>query len=163
MPELAAGRIQIVACLAAAEALDDLGPIEGALVCRVAPDEAMVLVGDRAVDGCVEAVTARARELDPDALVLDATDGFAAWTLTGEGVREVFARLSALEVEEGGVVQGDVAGVPVRVLSEAGRLDLIVPSMWERYLRERILERCADLGVREVGEPATWAPTGGGA
>lgn len=161
MLELADGRISIVTCLAAAEALDDLGAIEGALTCRVAPDEVMVLVGDGAVDGCVEAVTARATELDPDAVVLDATDGFATWTLTGEAVREAFARLSALEVEEEGFVLGDVAGVPVRVLSGPGRLDLIVPSMWERYLRERILERCADLGVRETGEPASWAPTGG--
>lgn len=161
MLELAAGRLSIVGCLASSEALDRLGPIEGALACRVAPDEVVFLAGDGAADGLVETVTARVTDPDPDAVVLDATDGFALWTLAGEGVREAFSTLSALAVEEGGFEQGDVANVPVRVLARSGRLYLLVPSMWGSYLRERILERCAHLGVREADEPARWISPGG--
>ena len=74
-------------------------------------------------------------------------DGWAALSLTGDGARRAFARLSDVELPESGYTQGDVAHVPGRVLVEEERIQLLVPAMWGPYLRERLLA----LGAREDG------------
>ena len=109
---------------------------------RIAPDEAMVLgEPDAAPSVSID---------DPAAVVLDVTDGWTVLTLTGDRVRDAFARLSALRLPDEGFVQGDVSRVPARVLVEPERLRILVPSMWGDHLRSRILARCASLGIREV-------------
>ncbi len=144
MVELRATRTVVVEVYASAEALDRLAPA-GATVCRVAPDQSMFVVADTDADRVVRdagAVTAG----DADAVVIDATDGWACWTLSGDDARQAFSRLSRLELREG-FTQGEAANIPVRVISGHGRIDLLVPAMWREYFKDRILERCADLGV----------------
>ena len=148
MLELRRTPVSVVGVFASPDALGALAPA-GAHRCRVAPDEAMFVAGpdDRvALVRDASAVTAG----DPDAVVLDTTDGWTAWTLHGERAREGFSRLSELELPESGYTQGDVAHVPVRVIVTSDGLQLLVPAMWGEYLRQRLLERCAGLGVREV-------------
>ena len=154
MAELLATAAAVVEAFADAQALDALAPA-GARICRVAPDEMMLVSEPAAADRLTRdagAVTAG----DPDAVVVDASDGWACWTIAGEGAEAAFARLSELHAPKTGVVCGDVAHVPVRVLGDDGALHLFVPSMWRDYLREQIVSRCA--GVRETGE-ATWGAT----
>lgn len=142
MLELSKAHLTAWSVHAAEEACDLVMRVPGA--CRVAPDEAMVL-GE--VPGDLrEAVL----KLDSDAVILDVTDGWAGWILTGEGLDEAFARLSELELPEDGYVQGDVAHVPARVISEPGRLAILVPAMWEDHMRERISHDCARLGLKEA-------------
>ncbi len=145
MLELTATRVSVVGAFASPEALDALSPA-GAYRCRIAPDEAMFVadVDASALVRDASAVTAG----DPDAVVLDMTDGWSVWTLAGDGAREAFAFLSELELPDEGYVQGDVAHVPVRVIARPDRLELFVPAMWGAYLRERILG--IGLPVREV-------------
>lgn len=112
--------------------------------CRVAPDEAMVL-GELPED-IREAVL----KLDEDAVMLEVTDGWASWVLEGEPLDEAFARLSELELPESGYIQGDVAHVPTRILSEPGKIAFLVPSMWDDHLRERILADCRHVGIVEA-------------
>ncbi|GIV00641.1 MAG: hypothetical protein KatS3mg014_2256 [Actinomycetota bacterium] len=111
----------------------------------------------------VEAILAEAAEplraLDGDALVLEVTDGWTAFTLAGPDAREAFARLSALELPEEGFLQGDVARVPAKVLAEPERLHLLVPSSWAEHVRERILALALD--VRERPEPRSREATAG--
>ena len=73
---------------------------------RVAPDEAMLVDARSAV-----------RVDDPDAVILDATDGWVVFTLVGDAARTAFERLSALELPAEGFAQGDVAHVPARVIA----------------------------------------------
>lgn len=163
MLELVAVRASVVGCFAAPEALDALVATGGAHACRVAPDEVMLVGAAGSADELVRATTARVRAADPDAVVLDTTDGWAVWTLDGGAAREAFARLSAVPLVGEGFAQGAVAHVPAKVVALPDRLYLFVAAMWGEHLRERILADCASLDVREVAEPAGWVtPAEGG-
>lgn len=144
--------VSVVQVFAEAAALDALAPA-GATRCRVAPDEAMFVReagAGQALLRDAEAVTAG----DPDALIVEGTDGWAVWTLTGDRLPDALERLSHLELDAGtnGFTQGDVAHVPARIVIDHGRAHVFVAAMWGAYLRERILGRCADFGVTEASE-----------
>ncbi len=85
------------------------------------------------------------RRLDPDAVVLDVSDGWAVHTLEGPDAREAFSRLSELDLPDAGFVQGEAARIGIRVLVEGDRLDLLVPSALAAHLHERIEADCAEL------------------
>lgn len=138
MAELRTWAPTVKSVLASAEACDRVGDLPGA--CRVSPGE-VALVGDVS-EAAVAAVVVR---LDPDAVVLDVSDGWGAHTLDGPGSREAFARLSKLELPIEGSLVGEVAQVCARILVERDRIDLLVPSMISAYVRERIETDCAEL------------------
>lgn len=138
MAELRTWAPTVTSVLASAEACDRVGDLPGA--CRVCPDE-VALVGDVSE----AAVAAAVVRLDPDAVVLDVSDGWDAHTLDGPGSREAFARLSELELPIEGSLVGEVARVGARILVERDRIDLLVPSMTSAYVRERIETDCAEL------------------
>jgi hypothetical protein len=147
----------VISCHAAPEALDALEAAQDAYLCRVAPDEVM-LIGEGGAAGDLARITARLFASDRDAIVLDATDGWAIWTLQGDDLGDAFAHLSAVPLPDKGFVQGDVAHVPVKVVSVPGTVHFLVPAMWREHLRERILRDCP--GVAERVEPAAWADRG---
>ena len=158
MLDLVATRAAVITCVGTPGVVDTAGSVDG-YAGRVAPDELMLIVatadGARAYAAALEAVGVS------DALVVDATDGWAVWTLEGEDTARAMARLSPLELPDVGFAQGDVARVPTKIVCAPGRVDLLVPAMWRAYLRERILARCAGLGIRERTEAADWTPSGG--
>jgi hypothetical protein len=159
--ELVATNACVVGAYASAAALDSLAPA-GALRVRVAPDEVMLVREPGAAAILLrdtDAVTAG----DADAVVIDATDGWAVWTLEGVDAREAFSRLSDVRPPERGSIAGDVAHVPVHVIAEPGRLHLFVPSMWRGYLRRRILERCASFDIKERATSQAWGSAEGSA
>ena len=149
MLELNPSEIGVVTCVADPSACVALPSIADARALRVAPDEVMVLAPAGAVDAIIGTVTAAVATIDPDAVVVDATDGWAAWTLRGDAIGAALSRLTALELPREGFVQGDVARVPVKLVPAPGRLDLLVPAMWRDYLRDAILQRCRTLGFAE--------------
>jgi len=151
--ELAPTEASVVLC-AAAEAVDAVAGLGDVL--RVAPDEAMLVGPPGTAPELVEAAADLVIGLDGDAVVLEATDGWTIWNLRGPEARDAFTYLSALELPEDGFVQGDVAGVPVKVRADGERLRLLVPSMWGTHLRERILSDCVHLGVMERPGPVPW-------
>lgn len=165
MLELVETRIFALGCFAAPEAADALMNAPGAYACRVAADEVLLIAEPGALDALARASAETAASADPDAVVLDTTDGWAVWTLEGSEAREAFARLSAVPLPEEGFTQGDVSHVPAKVVvskdREHLRLHLLVPAMWGAFLRERILHDCASLGVRQRAEPAPWTPPAG--
>lgn len=153
MPELVRTLADVVVCLAEAETLDALERPRGALPIRIASDE-LLLVAHPGAARAVGRAAGAVREADGDALVTDVSDGWAVWSLSGPGSREAFTRLSMLELPNAGVVQGDVARLPVKVVADGERLHLLVPSSWSEHLRERILSLVPDVG--EVAEPHAW-------
>jgi len=132
--ELRRAAVRVTGVFASPEACDRLLEAN-----RIAPDEAMVL-GEPP-----EGLEAAVHELDPDALVLDVTDGWSLLELHGPDAREAFARISELDLPERGLVLGEVARVGVRVVAEADRLRLLVPAMWAEHVCERILADAAEL------------------
>lgn len=158
MLELTRTRVAVVACLASPEALDALEPPVGARPFRTAPDELLLLAAPERGPEAAALAGSALREHDPDALVLEVTDGWWAWTLSGPDAREAFARLSALELPERGEVQGELARVPAKVLAEPDRLHVLVPSPWAEHVRERVLALA--LPVREHPEARPWEASG---
>jgi sarcosine oxidase gamma subunit len=112
----------------------------GTQVVCLSPNETMV-VGDLDTAALERAV----RDADPDALVVDVTDGWAAVVLEGAGSRAAFARLSELELPGDGALAGEVARIGVRVIASGDRLTLLVPAMLAAYLEDRVRTDCAEL------------------
>lgn len=138
MAELSTTRPSVAAILAASEACERVSALPGA--CPISPVEVAV-VGDASITALRQAV----QRADADAVVRDVSDGWVLHTLEGPGARDAFARLSELELPTSGFVQGAVARIGVRVLVEGDRVDLLVPSMFAAYLRERIEDECREL------------------
>ena len=138
MVELRAVELRVVRCLGAAHVLDVLDPA-GGTSCRIAADELLLLepnVVPRDAEQC---------------LVVDHTDAFAAYVLTGDDVDEAFARLSAIRLPDArpAFLQGAVADVAAKVVADTGRILVLVSSSLGHHLRERALASCRDLGIVE--------------
>ncbi len=161
MPELLHTHASVVSCFAAPEALDALvAPSEGVVCCRVAPDEVMLIGESGAAEDIVHAAGGGIADADPDAVVLDATDGWAIWTLAGGDAIEALRRLSAVDPAGRSYTAGDVAHVPVRIVSTPGRLHLLVGAMWQDYLRGRLMETCDGMGGPQGARPVPWTTPG---
>jgi hypothetical protein len=155
--ELIPTRVCVISCLASNEALAELHPPEAAYLCWVADDELM-LVGKPAASEELQRSAREALADDEDAVVLDVSDGWSAWTLSGAGTDDVLERLSELKHSGDAYLQGDVAHVPARLIAHAERLHLLVPAMWEEHLRSRIRAAAADLDLR-VSPSVDWSLT----
>jgi hypothetical protein len=147
--ELIPSAFSVVGVYGSPDACDGVIGAAGRSAARVAADEVMLVgrvdEGEQLENMANEAT----RPIDPDALVIDVSDGWTVWTLHGSDAGEAMSRLSELEMPREGFLQGDVARLPARILSAPGRIDLMVPAMWGSHLRERILADCAALDVRE--------------
>jgi len=128
----------VVVVLASIEACDRVSEEAGATAMRVAPRELM-LVGD------VEAAAVRRALAEPDAIVEDVSDGWAAFELLGDDAREAFARVCELELPAEGWVQGEVARAAAKVLVEPGRITILVPAMLGTHVEERIRADAAEV------------------
>ncbi len=151
MPDvtLLSPRFGVVVSFASADALDAVQAPAGARACRIASDEiAFVCSADAAAD-VLEAIVPQVARGDSDGFVLDASDGWTSFTLTGD-VERAFSYLSELRLPgPGAFVQGDVLRVPVRVLAAEGRIDLLVPSPWGTYLHDEMLVALRALDVQD--------------
>jgi hypothetical protein len=139
VPELRAERVGVILCSADAAALDALGaPPRASTKMRTAVDETIIAAAPDMVDDVVTELRVRISALDDDALVLDVSDGWAAWSITGEDAARAFSYLSALDPPSGtDFVQGDVARVAAKVLASDDGLTILVPAYWSEHLRRR--------------------------
>jgi hypothetical protein len=150
VPELRSTPAGVVVCAAAAAALDALvAPGHGSRPIRTAPDELLVLAPPDVVDGVTREVRDRIDALDPDALVLDVSDGWHGWSLVGEDASRALAFLSRLDPPEvGGAVLGDVARVGAIVLDEPDGFTVLVPAFHGEHIRECAIRDAAATEVR---------------
>jgi len=139
--ELHARPLAVVLCAADRAALDGLvAPGHGARTLRVAADETLFVAAPEVAADVAREVMDRIAALDGDALVLDVSDGWAAWSLIGEDAAHAFSSLSQLEAPaDGAFVQGDVARVGAKVLGEPDGLTILVPAYWRDHMRERAI------------------------
>ncbi len=160
MLELRRFEVAVIGCYARAKTLEELPMPSGAVRLRVASDEALLVGRAEARAALLEAGTGYLAEADSGGLALDVTDGFAAWTLGGEGAEEAFRRLSAVPLpgERPALLQGLVAHLPAKVIAEADALHVLVSSTVGHHLRERVLAACRDLKPREASPAPLFAP-----
>ena len=137
MRELARAPLGVVTASAEAGALDRLLVPGRACACRVADDELLLLCAPPVTDEVAREVATRLAALDPDAVVIDTSDGWAAIAIVGDDARASFGLLSRLELPVTGFVQGEVVHVPAKVVADDGRVLILVPSIWEAHLHDR--------------------------
>jgi hypothetical protein len=134
-----------VTALATPDALDALVVPGRATACRVAEDELLLVCDPNVADEVAREVTTRLTVADPDAVVVDTSDGWGAAVLDGVDAELVFARLSRLRLPAAGFLHGEVAHVPAKILVEEGRIRILVAAPLEEHLRSRVA------GAREAG------------
>jgi hypothetical protein len=153
--ELIPSRVSAISCLASAEALGELAAPAGTYLCWIADDEVMLIAEPDAAQELAKEVRRVLSGVDNDAVVVDVSDGWSAFTLAGDGARDVLQHVSELQLSGDGYVQGDVAHVPVRLIALGTRLHLLVPAMWEEHLRARIRNAAARFDLR-IEPAADW-------
>ena len=148
MLELAPVRAAVVRCFGNPQVLDGL-PASGGVTARVARDEAWLVGPAAARAQLAQAAKSYLAGTDPDGIVVDQSDGWSAWTVTGPQFAMVVARLSSIELpsQRPAFVQGALADVPAKALVQSDRLHLIVPVQYAHHVSRRITQACADLDV----------------
>jgi hypothetical protein len=134
------------------DALDRVQTPAGVTQGRVAPDE-LLWLGDPEQATALEAEgTRQLAGAGARGLVVDNSDGWALFSLVGDGREDALARLSSLRLP-----------VPGKVFAREGRIDLLCTSDVRWYVRERLLHAGASVGLTEGTVPATAAVSASGA
>jgi hypothetical protein len=130
----------IIACYASAPTLDAFPAIGGSHACRVARDE-LLLIGPP-MDGAdtQQRATAHLASVEPSALVLDQSDGWAAFTLRGDEAPRLLAQLSDIPIPNArpAFLQGAVADGPAKVLLVDGAIHVVVPFTLRHHFAGRL-------------------------
>ena len=136
MPEVV--DVGAVSACASRDALDALLVPGRATACRLADDELLLVCDPAVADEVAREVETRLTVLDPDALVLDVSDGWRGLTIHGDDAGRLFARLSRLPLPEHGFVQGEVCHVPAKVLVDDDGIRILVAAALGDHLRSRV-------------------------
>lgn len=143
------------------DALDRVTTPAGVSQGRVAPDE-LLWLGDPEQAAALEAEGKKQLAgAGERGLVVDNSDGWALFSLVGDGGAGALARLSSLRLPAEGFLQGKVAGVPGKVFARAGRIDILCTSDVRWYVGERLLHAGAGVGVTTGNAPASAAVSQG--
>ena len=133
------------------EALDKLTPPPGVRAGRVAGDEVLWVGDSGRVGELLETLGAELSGYGNLATVVDHSDGYALFALTGPERNEVFSRLSSIGIPEADAfVQGNFAGVPARTFRSADRLEVIVTSDVAWFVGTRLEHAAHDLAGRRA-------------
>ena len=133
------------------EALDKLTPPPGVRAGRVAGDEVLWVGDSGRVGELLETLGAELSGYGNLATVVDHSDGYALFALTGPERNEVFSRLSSIRIPEtDAFVQGNFAGVPARTFCSADRLEVIVTSDVAWFVGTRLEHAAHDLAGRRA-------------
>jgi sarcosine oxidase gamma subunit len=140
VPSARGADVAVIVVMAGAPAIDAYRPhaADGRSL-RTAPDELLIVTAPTSADAARRRAEEAVAALDPDAVVMDVSDGWAGWRLDGDDAHAAFARLSALKLPDEGWVQGDVAHVAAKVVAEPGGVLILVPSYWGEHVRTRIV------------------------
>jgi hypothetical protein len=147
--EVARVRCTLIHCLAAEEAVEQIGPLSGVLAARISPDETLVVAHPDAAATMLEQLTGIVRPLDPTSLILDQSAGYAGFCLAGDAKTAAFARLSQLPLGEQRPVflQGLVARASAKVIAADASITFFVSSIVHHAVADRITTACAELDV----------------
>jgi sarcosine oxidase gamma subunit len=142
------------------DALDRVQTPAGVEQGRVAPDELLLLGGPEQAKALEAEGRRQLAGAGERALVVDNSDGWALFSIVGDGRADALARLSSLRLPDRGFRQGKVAGVPGKVFARPGRIDVLCTSDVRWYVHERLLHAGADVGLTPGTPPASAAVSG---
>jgi hypothetical protein len=144
-----------VRCFAPPEVLDGLATPAGALRGRIAPNEVVfVAAPGRGAELQRELESALAAHGNR-ALVVDHTDGWSLFSITGEGADDVFRRISMIPLPDDGFFMGRVCDVATKAFRRGDRVDLMSGMEASRHVRDRLQHAGHAAGLREVATPET--------
>jgi hypothetical protein len=156
-----------VRCFGREAALDALRQPASTLAGRIAPDE-IVFVGEPGTAAAlVEDLEGQLAGEGNAALVVDHTDGWTFHTLTGDGIEEVWARVSAVRLPDASAhgvpvfTVGKVCDVASKVFVRHGRIDLMCGAEVRRHVEDRLEHAGHVLGL-EHGQAEADDPIGVG-
>jgi sarcosine oxidase gamma subunit len=133
------------------EALDKLTAPPGVRTGRVAGDEVLWVSDAGRADELVGALSSQLSAHGNRAAVVDHSDGYALFTLSGEGREELFSRLSSIRVPQADAfLQGNFAGVPARIFRRDDRLEVIVTADVAWFVSGRLEHASHDLAGRSA-------------
>lgn len=148
-----------VRCFAPPEAIDALATPAGALRGRIAPNE-VVFVGEPGTAGDMKAALEQAlASHGARALVVDHTDGWSFFSLAGDGVEDVFRRVSMVPLPGAGAepvfFMGRVCDVATKAFRRGDRVDLMSGMEASRHVRDQLEHAGHAAGLHTVATPAT--------
>ena len=164
MLDVAESRVAIIACLDEAEVLDRLSDVGGAFRARVSADELLLVGPATAAADLLAQATAHLARAGSSGLAIDVTDAWSVCTVAGDGIAQMWARLSEnrLPDERPAFVQGAVASVPAKAIVGDSQIHVLTPSNLGHHIPHRILDTCQDLAPH-VSAPRQFAVRGAGA
>lgn len=136
----------LVECHASAAALDALSVPVGVQALRIAADELLLLAPPARTDELLRRATAHLAVVEPGAIAVDQSDGWAIFGLPGHlpddpgmmALRQL--ALMPLPERRPAFVQGAVAGGPAKLLLLPGIVLLLVPFALRDHLERRLRE-----------------------
>lgn len=148
-----------VRCFAPPAALDKLATPAGTLRGRIAPNEVVFVGEPGTAAGLVATCTAALESEGRSAMVVDHTDGWTVFSLTGEGAEDVFARISMVPLppvgEAPAFFMGRIGDVASKGFRREGRIDFMTGRETSRHVHE-VLERAGSaVGMHAVPTPST--------
>jgi hypothetical protein len=153
--EFASAQSAVIHCFAEPKVLDLLRPPPGAMAFRIAREELICVSASAEGATVLAALSADLGSMDPHALVLNRSDAWAVFTLTGSDRANAFARLCTTRLPPPpAFLQGDIGAVPAKAVIQDDRIHLMVSSPLGHHLRQRIILACGDLDPREISPVA---------
>ncbi len=150
MLEIARFDACLIECHGSAPALDALAVPAGVQALRVAPDELLLLAPPARTDELLRRATAHLAVVEPGALVVDQSDGWAIFALPGESGELALRQLALMPLprRRPAFVQGAVAGGPAKLLLLSEVVYLLVPFALRDHVARRLRDVAAPDGVR---------------
>ena len=141
------------------ETLDAYTPPAATMAGRIAPNE-LVVVGDPSQAAAIVAHAEQALALlGTRAMVIDHTDGWSLFSLTGDDIEQVFARVSMLGLpdaaDEPVFFMGRIAHVASKAFRRAGRIDIMTGSETTRHVADTLAHAGHHAGLTHVSAPET--------
>jgi hypothetical protein len=148
-----------VRCFAPPDALDALVTPAGTLRGRIAPNE-VVFVAAPGRGGELTADLEAALESHGNrALVVDHTDGWSFFSISGEGSTDVFRRVSMIPLPAASTepvfFMGRVCDVAAKAFRRGDRVDVMSGMEASRHVRDRLEQAGHAVGLHTVATPAT--------
>ncbi len=147
-----------VRCFAPPEALDGLATPTGALRGRIAPNEVLFVAAPGRADELKASLEAALQSHGNRALVVDHTDGWSFFSITGAGAADVFSRVSMIPLPAASAepvfFMGRVCDVATKAFRRGDRVDVMSGMEASRHVRDRLEQAGHAVGLHIVAAPA---------
>ena len=149
MFDVAESRPAIIACHDEPATLDRVADRPGVFRARIAPGELWLIGPSKATDALIAVAIGSLRPASWG-VVIDISDAWVAWTMSGCHREQAWARVSAnpLPEKRPALIQGTVASLSTKTVVARSCLHVLAPSPLAHHLPLRLQSAALDLGPR---------------